>query len=412
MMTQIPFDPEHPESLIAPFISYASPTVISKALEGIFGPSANNYVIKALHLAVISDIHLGHKRNSTSEIIANLRCAIPDDAKTSELDILFLAGDVFDDLLNLPDTDVLEISAWIVNLLYICKKHGILLRILEGTPSHDWKQSQLFLMLEKITNSGADVKYISDLSIEYIERFGINVLYVPDEWDSPENTLKQVHELLRAKGLEKVDYAIMHGQFEFQLPAHVKAPKHDSASYLAIVKELIFIGHVHLHSRYDRIIAQGSFDRLSHGEEGAKGHVRAVVYLDGRKDIIFVENTTAKKFVTIKVTDMNLDDSLAMIDDNVLTLPDKSHVRIEANYDHPLFTSMEVLVRRNPMFTWTKLPREQEKDDEVFVEDNSVFVAITITKENLPALLLERVASSGAQANVLNMAELLLGECL
>jgi DNA repair exonuclease SbcCD nuclease subunit len=387
-------------------------TSLSNAVGDIQLSPASGRVIKALHLAVISDIHLGHKRNSTSEIIANLRCAIPDDAKSSELNIIFLAGDVFDDLLNLPDNDVLEISGWISHLLYVCKKHDILLRILEGTPSHDWKQSQLFLMIEKITNSGADVKYITDLSIEYIERFDINVLYVPDEWDNPETTMVQVHQLLRAKGLEKVDYAIMHGQFEYQLPAHVKAPKHDSASYLAIVKELIFIGHVHLHSRYDRIIAQGSFDRLSHGEEGPKGHVRAIIYPDGRKDITFVENVNAKKFVTIKVNDMSLDDSLAVIDDNTMFLPEKSHVRIEANYDHPLFTSMEVLIRRNPLLTWTKLPREQEKDEEVFVEDNSVFVAITITKENLPALLLERVANSGAAANVLNMAELLLGECL
>ena len=60
------------------------------------------------------------------------------------------------------------------------KPYNIILRILEGTPSHDWKQSKLFIHLNDLTKAGTDVKYIDSLSIEYIDKFGINVLY-PDE---------------------------------------------------------------------------------------------------------------------------------------------------------------------------------------------------------------------------------------
>ncbi len=369
--------------------------------------------MNTLHLAVISDIHLGHRRNSTPEIIKNLRCAIPDNAYTSELDIIFLAGDVFDDLLTLPDSDVIQIDSWIVFLLKMCKKHDILLRVLEGTPSHDWKQSERFTALNDITGTNADVKHIKDLSIEYIDKYNINVLYVPDEWDNTDSTLSQTHELLRAKGLDKVDYAIMHGQFEYQLPQHItKAPRHDSLAYHAIVKELIFIGHVHVHSRNNRIIAQGSFDRLSHGEEGPKGHVRAKVHSNGDRDVVFVENEGAMRFVTVRCTNMSLEDTLHEVDDQVGNLPEGSHIRLEANYDHSIFTNMEVLIRRYPLFHWSKLSREADDEGIEIVEDETVFVPITITRENLPALLLERVASSGVSEPVFNAAEALLKEVL
>lgn len=370
-------------------------------------------LLKRLYMAVMSDIHLGHKRNPTQEIIRNLRVAFPDNAETAELDIIWLAGDVFDDLLYLNDHDVLEIDAWIVSLLLICKKYHILLRVLEGTPSHDWKQSNRFESMNEVTGIGADLKYVKDLSIEYIERFGITVLYVPDEWDNTETTLSQVHDLLRAKGLDKVDYAIMHGQFEYQLPAHItKAPRHSSEAYHNLVKELIFIGHVHIHTRNNRIIAQGSFDRLSHGEEGPKGHVRAKVYENGDRDVVFVENTGAKKFVTVRCNNMDLEDTLNEIDDHVRDLPEGSFVRVEGNHDNPIFTNMDVLIRRYPLFTWNKLTRQDDEVDSPIIEDETVFIPITITRENLPALLLERVAGTGVSEPVFNAAEALLLEVL
>lgn len=365
-----------------------------------------------LYMAVVSDIHFGHRRNGTRDIARNFRAAFPDNAATAQLDIIWLAGDIFDDLFSLNDEDVLEVDLVIAYLLRICKKHDIVLRVLEGTPSHDWKQSHRFEHINEVTGIGADLKHVKDLSIEYIERFGITVLYVPDEWDNTETTLSQIHELLRAKGLDQVDYAIMHGQFEYQLPAHVKAPKHSSEAYLKLVKELIFIGHVHLHSRYDRIIAQGSFDRLSHGEEGPKGHVRAKVYANGNRDVVFVENEGAMKFVTVRCTDLSLEDTLNEVDDQVGDLPDGSQVRVEANHDHPIFTNMEVLIRRYPLFAWSKLPREDVTEEVALVEDATVFVPITINRDNLPALLLKRVADADVSQAVFDAAEALLKEVL
>lgn len=366
-----------------------------------------------IKLAVISDIHLGHTRNSTSGIIKNLRRAIPDNAETSELDCIFLAGDVFDSLLTLPDEDVLDIDTWIVFLLRLCCKHNIILRVLEGTPSHDWKQSDRFTTLNQIMGIGANVRHVKDLSIEYLEALNKHVLYVPDEWEtSTEKTLGQVQELLRAHGLAQVDLAIMHGQFDYQLPAHVKAPKHDSTAYLELVRDLIFIGHVHVFSQFQRIIAQGSFDRLSHGEEGPKGHVRASLHADGNYEVVFVENTHAMRFATIDCTGLDLEQTLAKVDREAQGLPEGSHARVQGDADNPIFANMELLVRQLPMLVWGKKINEEKEQTDAVVEDATVYAPITLTKDNLEGMLVNRLVQLEVDLLVLAAAKTMLQEVM
>lgn len=367
-----------------------------------------------LHFAVVSDIHLGHKRNSTAEIVKNLRRAFPDNSETGQLDIIFLAGDVFDSLLSLPDEDIFEIDAWVCHFLRVAKKWDIKVRVLEGTPGHDWKQSERFVIINEVVGIEADLKYVKDLSIEYIEQYGATVLYVPDEWQpTTEKTLSQVKELLLAKGLTQVDYAIMHGQFEYQLPPHVPGPKHSSKEYLALVRELIFIGHVHIHTRLERIVAQGSFDRLAHGEEGPKGHVRALVHAPGEHTVTFVENASAKRFVTIDCSGLDTEATIALVDQYARDIPDDSYVRLRGELGQPIFDNMELLIRRYPLYTWSKQVLDPNQDpEEIKVESENLYVPITLTKENLGEILVERVVNSGATAQVVDAARIILEEVL
>lgn len=365
-----------------------------------------------LRIASISDIHLGHPRNPTRDIIENLKLAFPDNAETAQLDLIVLGGDVFDDLLSLPREEVLDIDFWILDLLRLCKKHDILLYVLEGTPSHDWKQSQRFEAINTMAKVGAALKYVTTLSIEYIERFNLNLLFVPDEWESTtEKTLAQVRELMQARDLEQVDYAFMHGQFEYQLPEFVKAQKHSSEAYLALVKHLIFIGHVHRHSSFERIIAQGSFDRLAHGEEEPKGHVRATIHADGTYQVTFVENVGAKIFKTINCNAYGLDETLAVIDAAMQSVPENAFVRIEGHETNPIFSTFEVLVRRYPLITWSKLVHKDDEEEKVVTLDmEDTYVPITITRDNIETLLMERLARHPLADAVLSESRRLLAE--
>lgn len=330
----------------------------------------------------------------------------------TKLELLILAGDVFDDLGTLANENIWEVKAWIARLLRFCKKHGIILRVLEGTPSHDWKQSNLFPVINEIAEIGANIKYVKELSIEYIEPLRISVLYVPDEWGPTDRTQSQVKDLLKAKGLEQVDLAVMHGQFPHQLPSHVSAPTHATEFYLSIVRFFIFIGHVHAYSRYDRIIAQGSHDRNGHGEEEAKGFVRFEIDLDsGEHFATFVENKGAQRYVTISCRGMDLDDTLKQIDEQVKLLPELSFVRVEADEDNPIFSNMEVLMRKWPMQTWSKIVRKEEKEQKEEIEDEELlYTPLTITCDNVDGLLMPRLVKVGLQGEQLLIAESILKE--
>lgn len=372
--------------------------------------------VKELKLASVSDIHLGHSRNDTAFIIANLDAAFPDNAETADLDMIVLVGDVFDGLLSLPDNVITDIDYWMMRLLRLCKKHDIVLRVLEGTPSHDWKQSRRFEIWNVGAQIGADLKYVDTMSIEHNERFGITILYIPDEWrDTTEETLQLARDLIVFNGLEKVDFVFMHGQFEYQLPAVVKAPKHDSDAFLGLCRYLIFIGHVHLFSRLERIIAQGSFDRLSHGEEGPKGHVRAVVRGEDDYDIEFRVNVGARKFVTVDCQGLDVEEALDQIEHVIVEqeIPDHSFMRISCSDGHPLLNSMDLLSRRWPMITWSKLAKsvEQERleltDSELADES---FVPIQITPDNIVDLTIERLRRRNVTDETIRLAKHALAE--
>ena len=225
----------------------------------------------------LSDVHLGHKRTSTEEILKNLYIFFKDFTGEvySDLDFIFIAGDLFDGLLDYSgnDREIHSIKLWLNSIMRFCHKYSIALRILEGTPSHDWKQSFMAVTIYEIIDLPFDFKYVNSLYIEQHSK--ATILYIPDEWtSSTDTTYKQVKELMNNIHIDSVDIAIMHGAFEYQLrQAPAKVQKHNEHLYESIVKYAINIGHIHTHSVHGKIIAQGSFDRLAHGEEEKKGAV-------------------------------------------------------------------------------------------------------------------------------------------
>ena len=147
-------------------------------------------------------------------VFRNLEKAFPDNSETEQLDIIFIAGDVFDTLMFLSADDVGFIKLWIAKLLRLAAKYNIIVRVLEGTPSHDRKQSLLFPLINGMAEIKADVRHITEIYIEHIEKHNINVLYIPDEATAtPEKTYEQVIELMSSKGLAQVDFAIMQPSF-------------------------------------------------------------------------------------------------------------------------------------------------------------------------------------------------------
>lgn len=310
--------------------------------------------------------------------------------------VLFLAGDVTDRLLSMNDEAVPQIDRWAVRLLRACKAHGVALRVLEGTPSHDRQQSKRIEDLHDMLELQCDFRYIDKVEIEFLECVGVHVLYIPDEaHDTTTETKNVVSALLQAKGLTHVDLAIMHGYFPHQLPYDTKEGSyHDLAFYESIVRYWISIGHVHTRTRVGKALAQGSHDRMSHGEEEAKGYVLATCRNPSGDDAWFIDNEDAHSYRTIEVYDLTPEEALAKIDQVCEGLRAGSRVRIEATPEHPIFESMLLLTNRWPLLHLTKHSKnktDKSTAEKVLEDVLSKWTPVRIDKESIGPLVEKRL---------------------
>lgn len=283
-----------------------------------------------MNYLVFSDVHLGHRRVPTKHIATSVRRQILSK-ENNDLDLFFIAGDLFDRLIESNSNELLVCIELFNDILNYCNFHDIKLRILEGTPSHDNSQNRILVKLNDVRDEKdkVDLKYFESLDIEYLQEYGKHILYIPDEWTHDHDLLeRQIEEKLREYSVPKVNIAILHSQFKYQvagIPYTGFCLKEEY--FLRKVSEHIHIGHYHNHSTFDRITAQGSLDRLRHNEEEDKGHV---VVREGI--LTFIPNPNAYTFKTINV---NTRTTLDRLDTLISKLPKGSYVRINMTRTHP-----------------------------------------------------------------------------
>lgn len=341
-----------------------------------------------LKYLVISDIHLGHNLNKTPNIVYNLReFFITYSKELKKLDILFIAGDIFDGLLKPSSQDFILATEWLSELVNYCMANNIILRILEGTPSHDWKQATVINTILKKLGIKLDFKYIDTLSIEYMSKYKLNILYIPDEYKHNSiDTYNDVKELLKKHNLDKVDIIIMHGAFRYQLPMVKLDSTHIEENYLDICKYYIHVGHIHTFSVFDRIIANGSFDRLIHGEEEDKGTILVNIDSALGNSYKFLVNDRSLIFKTINI-DTSIEDIFKVLDKELLKLPNNSHVRIVSNNVDMLTKSLKAIQTRYGNLI-IKLDRPKELKKKMSIKEIIVPVEIlAITKDNIEDLI-------------------------
>jgi len=311
---------------------------------------------------VTSDIHLGHLKTPTIHIIQSFKKHILNE-KNTDLDAIFIAGDLFDRLLDLNSKDVQYIIEFFNYLLTYCTINKIILRVLEGTPSHDWQQSQILIKLNDIRTEKCDLKYFKALDIEYIPQFNKYVLYIPDEWTNNHDDLeRQIREKLNEHLITQVDIAILHGNFKYQFagkPYHGFYYKEEY--FLSLVKGFIHVGHHHIYNPFSRIIPNGSFDRLAHGEESEKGYI-----IVDNNNYTFIENTSAYIYKTINITSSTTIDKLDKI---IAKYPPGSYIRLLLSKDHPFNLIIGELKLRYSDYNIKKITKENvvEKNTTTYI---------------------------------------------
>lgn len=347
--------------------------------------------------AVCSDIHLGHVKTPTKHIISSFKKHILND-NNKDIQVLFISGDLFDRLLDLNSVDVKYIVEFFNYFLTYCTNNNIAVRVLEGTPGHDYQQSQLLVELNNIRSKMCNLKYFKALDIEYNDILDKYILYVPDEWTNDHDELeRQIKQKLNEHSITSVDIAILHGQFKYQFagkPYHGFHYKEDY--FLDLVKGYIHVGHYHTYNPMSRILPNGSLERLKHGEEEAKGYI--IVNDD---TYTFIENTDAFIYKSINVTPKM---TLERLDKIILVLPKNSFIRLVISKDHPLYLTFNDIVLRymdynvkkitkenlseNNQVTYILTDKELELNDKFILEGNlhTTLVDLVKQKHNLDSL--------------------------
>jgi hypothetical protein len=372
---------------------------------------------RTARIAVVSDLHLGHRKTATRFIVDNLNKVVTHPNVFSQLDIFFIAGDLFDDLLMLSQDEISTIQEWIFRTLALCAKYKVKFRLLKGTPSHDRDQSSWVESIASLCkdhfHGDIDFVYQKDIAVEYFDQWNLKVIYVPDEARPTGMEILRDAKLLAAKqGWQSVDLAIMHGFFKYQIPV-MKAHTHalDEEDWLDFVTGGIFIGHVHTHSRYKGIFAQGSFDRLTHGQEEAKGFARAIVAKDFCQ-ADFVENPGAMVYRTLVCNHEDVDKAIEYIDRNLKRLHQSvCHIRIRANDAKPILQSERVLKNRYPQVRWSFDKIKSEQDLKKHMQRKArLHESLIINKHTLHDQLLERLTLNGVSKEEMLLCSALIQE--
>lgn len=311
------------------------------------------------------------------------------------LNLLFIVGDVFDRIMPVNHRDVPYIVSWIRRLLARCAALDITVIVLEGTPSHDRLQSHLFTAINDSAEpqDKCDLTYVKEVDIIHIPKYDIDVLCIPDEKNtSDEVTYEQVLTMMKARAIEKVDFALMHGFFEFQVPAGRHSRFHISDRYLDLVRYLIHIGHDHEFQQRGRIIVQGSPDRQRHGMETDKGFVRSRVHRDGTYRSTFEVNEYAMVFKTIEVPE-DVDTASSLIHDVCDALPMHSHVRLAGRKGNSAISAIDHFQSRYPFIRFTKKYHDEEEveGDIIDVNETEEYVPFTIDSSNIKEVIFERL---------------------
>lgn len=307
-------------------------------------------------------------------------------------------GDLFDRLLFLTDPYLNDILMFLTRFFKLMHKHHVVIRILEGTPAHDHKQSKVIQYVKQLIetvseNMEIDVKHVSELSIEYIEKLGITLLYIPDEWNiDVMDTYDEVHQLMQARGLQQVDFCLFHGAFNYQIDSSLNPKAHNEELWCKLVKYYLFAGHVHYSSQYKNILVGGSFDRLAHGEEQPKGWITCEIKPSGEHEIVFHENRFATIYETVDVRGKEVEEILTLLDEKLKDYPERSHIRLLTFDRSSIADGLDVLKRRYSHFYFTtKIVGKEEKPKPTLQLVSNKFESIQLDQDNIKRIVEDRL---------------------
>jgi hypothetical protein len=258
----------------------------------------------SIRILFASDLHFGIRSLSSHEMTkAFCDTVFPLLADT---DIFFINGDFFDTEVIFGHHGFDPIYDLIMDLFTLCDENKVTLRLLRGTYEHDRQQCERFEPLYRNGHYSFDFKFVNGIELEeiWIGSRELRIAYVSDDlppnFASSDDIVAALCNKMVEMGWDNVDYACMHGFFDFTFPDHVSTENRIvfRQSQFDFVTKLIDVGHVHQYQINGKAISNGSFDRLVFGDESPKGLIKVLDYPD-HYTAQFIENKQAAIFDTL-----------------------------------------------------------------------------------------------------------------
>lgn len=226
-------------------------------------------------------------------------------------DYCIILGDFFDRKIYSYE-DYIQLAYMYMALII---KHSEKIRIVYGTKSHENDQYEIFNFLEdhimyKLIPDCKKIDFKVIKTVQSEELFpDLNVLYLPEEYVLDKHEYYQEYFSKE----KEYDYVFGHGVIQEVMTnatRHIdkkidnikvrKKPAVFTTSELKnICKGQVYFGHYHIHTNIsDKVFYVGSFCRFCHGEEEPKGFYE--IKNNKKYSNKFIENTDAKKYITIK----------------------------------------------------------------------------------------------------------------
>lgn len=227
------------------------------------------------------------------------------------LDLLVIAGDVFDTKILLNSKTSLKALRWMSEVVDICKRRNCKIRIIKGTNSHDNNQLDAFNGYD-----GSDFFHIFRECTAEETLPGMQCLYCPDEVLTQKEWENRYAELLFG---HIYDAIFFHGSFDIVLPEIINQESEFIGtkgiafkySHFRDISHVMVGGHWHdgSSSEGDHMYYTRSYSRWSYGEMNPKGFIYMNYDINDKSYCVQrVINPYADRFITYTIDTKSMPD--------------------------------------------------------------------------------------------------------
>lgn len=254
-----------------------------------------------IHHINFSDIHAVPGNTTPYKFYNDELSEALDYLLESDLDLITIAGDLFDTIYKADSLEVNITMKFIHQLINIAAGKDAKVRFIKGTESHDYDQLKLFE--NYVDDRRYDVKIFNEPHIEFIENLDLKIKYIPEVIVPDYN--KFANEFLS----QQSDVTIFHGLIKDVTPIMEKGNKtviihpDDLRDYTNLYT---VCGHIHERTLIKNDLwYTGSFSTKSYTDADEEKGFDHITIEDNLKDyaVNFVENKNCHKYKIIDATE-------------------------------------------------------------------------------------------------------------